>query len=533
MRDILIIGAGGAGLSAALKAKEEGADVVIATKRLPTQSQTVMAQGGINAALGNIESDSPTLHAEDTLKAAHLLADKKMVERVCQKAPATIERLERYGVPFSRIDGATTPISSIAQRRLGGASRKRACYAQDYTGLKILHTLYDRALALDIDIYSELILLDLIVDEGVVSGAIFWDIAEAKITTIRAKAVILATGGFGAIYHGYTTNAYGSTGDGIASALRAGGVLRNMEFVQFHPTALKESHILISESARGEGGYLVDEDGNRFVDELSPRDEVARAIFNKISEGKSVYLDIRHFGIEKIEHLMPQELHLCKIHARIDPSKELIPISPTVHYTMGGIAVDETFEVEGLKNCYAVGECSEAGIHGANRLGGNSLLEIVAFGEEVALSAISKLKDIEINEINYSKEDFFNTKDGDIKDIYAIRRELGKILFDSAGIIRDEESLIIGLEKLDELKSRFEKCSIARLDSTHSESVTDYIEIKNSLLIAEILLKSALLRRESRGAHYRSDYPQSDSKAYAIYSSMSKENLSIMMRDIG
>ncbi len=531
MIDILIIGAAGAGLSAALTAKEEGANVVVATKRLPTQSQTVMAQGGINAALGNIEEDSPALHIEDTLKASHSLGNKEMIRKLCEKAPQTIERLERYGVPFSRVDNASTPLSSIAQRKLGGASRKRACYAQDYTGLKILHTLYDRALAMDIDIRSELMLLDLISQDGKVSGALFWDIASADIVTIKAKSVILATGGFGAIYHGYTTNAYGSTGDGIASALRAGGVLRSMEFVQFHPTALKESHILISESARGEGGYLVDEDGNRFIDELAPRDEVARAIFNKIAEGKSVYLDIRHFGIKKIEHLMPQELHLCKIHAGIDPSKELIPISPTVHYTMGGIAVNEKFEIEGLKNCYAVGECSEAGVHGANRLGGNSLLEIVAFGEEAAKSALSNLK--ESNEIKNSsfvkKDDYLNLADGDIKDIYAIRKELGKMLFESAGIIRDEEGLKTALEKLEEFKGRFEKCSVAGLDTIYSESVTDYIEIKNSLYIAQILLKSAIARKESRGAHYRSDYPKSEEKAYTVTVSIKQGNLSIEM----
>ena len=531
MLDLLIIGAGGAGLSAGLKAKEMGANVAIATKVLPTQSQTVMAQGGINAPLGNIEDDSATLHIQDTLKASHSLANKEMVEKLCNKAVDTIKRLEEYGVPFSRLDNASSPISSIAQRKLGGASRKRACYAQDYTGLKILHTLYDRAINSDIDIYSGLILLDLILEGNNILGAIFWDMNEAKIKSIKAKATILATGGFGAIYHGYTTNAYGSTGDGLAVTLRAGGELRNIEFVQFHPTALKGSHILISESARGEGGYLVDSSGNRFVDELSPRDEVARAIFNKLKDGKDVYLDIRHFGIEKIKHLMPQELHLCQIHAGIDPSKELIPISPTVHYTMGGVAINEKFQVARLQNCYGVGECAEAGVHGANRLGGNSLLEIIAFGEEVVKVALNNLKEYQDIDYSFDENSLFGSEDKNIKDIYSIRKDLGKSLFDLAGIVRDEEGLKKALDKLEDLKTQFRDISISK-DGEYIDNISDYIEVKNSLLIAEVLLNSALARRESRGSHYRTDYPNSDENPYHTISKIENGKLSINLESI-
>ena len=285
---------GGAGLSAALAAKEAGASVLVAGKMYPTNSQTSMAQGGMNAALGNVNEDNIALHIEDTIKSAHGLCDKEMVQKMCEDAPKTIEWLNHIGVPFSRLDGdlvsddmshsdvssaGLAPIKSVAQRQMGGASAKRACYAQDYTGLKILHTLYDTCLKEGIEFLDENVLLNLIVPEDTVKGATFLDIRTGEVRQIDAKSVVMATGGYGSLYHGFTTNMYGATGDGIAAVLRAGGAVSDMEFIQFHPTALKHSCILISESARGEGGYLVNESGERFVDELKPRDEVARAIF--------------------------------------------------------------------------------------------------------------------------------------------------------------------------------------------------------------------------------------------------------------
>ncbi len=319
MIDVLIIGSGGAGLTAALAAKKEGASVTVVGKTYPTNSQTSMAQGGINAALGNVGEDHVSSHIADTIKSAHGLCDEDMVKQMCTDAPETIAWLESLGVPFSRLDNGKIGTQTIAQRQMGGASAKRACYAQDYTGLKILHTLYDTCLKEKIDFLDEHYLLNLITQDKTVKGATFLDIRTGEVKQINAKSVVMATGGYSSLYHGFTTNAYGSTGDGVAAVLRAGGAVSDMEFIQFHPTALKHSCILISESARGEGGYLVNESGKRFVDELKPRDEVARAIFSQMKEGQRVFLDVRHLGEEKLMELLPQEVELCKMHEHVDP----------------------------------------------------------------------------------------------------------------------------------------------------------------------------------------------------------------------
>ena len=358
MLDVLIIGSGGAGLTAALAAKEistvdgvglGNASILVVGKAYPTNSQTSMAQGGMNAALGNVGEDHISSHIADTIKSARGLCDEDMVRQMCADAPKTIQWLESIGVPFSRLDNSKSGVETVAQRQMGGASAKRACYAQDYTGLKILHTLYDTCLKENIDFLDEHYFLNLVVEDGTAKGATFLDIRTGKIKQIHAKSVIIATGGYGSLYHGYTTNAYGSTGDGIAAVLRAGGAVSDMEFIQFHPTALKGSSILISESARGEGGYLVNTHGERFVDELKPRDEVARAIFEQFTQGQEVFLDVRHLGETKLMELLPQEVALCKLHEHVDPATQLIPIKPVAHYSMGGVDVDYALEVTGIK----------------------------------------------------------------------------------------------------------------------------------------------------------------------------------------
>jgi len=499
--DILVVGSGISALSTAISAKEEGANVLIATKGVPTKNNSVMAQGGINAALGNIEDDNISLHIEDTLKSSHNLANKKMVELLCNEAINAIKFLERVGTAFSRIDNAKTPINSIAQRKLGGASAKRACYAQDYTGLKILHTLLDRAINYNIKIIDGFFLLDLIKNENKeVCGALFYDFNNAKIEQIYAKRVILATGGFGSIY-GKNTNSYGSSGDGIAVAFRNEGELSNLEFVQFHPTALKNSNILISESARGEGGYLVNSDNERFVDELQSRDIVAKAIYNQIQKGKRVYLDLRAIGKSRLEKIMPQELKIINLYAGVDASKELVEIAPAVHYTMGGVSVDSNFEIKNLKGCFGVGECSDAKVHGANRLGGNSLLEAVAFGRLSAKMALAKEgSKIETKKIDYKlpigKDDSFK--------IFDIKSKLGEILDKSVGIIRDESSLLEAFELIDGFK--IANISAGSLEK-YNTNLIELFELKNSILLSKALIKSALWRKESRGAHQRSDYP--------------------------
>lgn len=520
MLDLLIIGSGGAGLSAALTARACGASVTVVTKALPTTAQTAMAQGGINAVITNTNQDSVASHIADTMKSAHGLADEVMVENMCQDASKTIDWLHSIGVPFSRKDDAPTPIESIAQRRLGGASASRACYAQDYTGLKILHTLYDQCLKAGIRFVTEHYLLNLVKDDDmVVYGATFWDMLAGEVVSMSARSTILATGGYGELYHQHTTNSIGSTGDGLAVVLRAGGVLSDMEFVQFHPTALKGSCVLISESARGEGGYLIDHKGERFTDELAPRDEVARAIFRQMEMGHSVYLDIRHLGEEKITTLMPQELHLCRLHADIDPIKEPIPIMPVVHYTMGGVVIDREFAIAGLKGCYAVGECSNANVHGANRLGGNSLLEIVTFGRKVAKIALEDKQErskTNQNDIDTLFETQITLDRADIDSIftetneinfYGKRKVLGKLLYKEAGILRDKNALNEAIRYLKTIQEKLPNMGVGDKSRKSNQNLVEFLEFRNSILLSETLLKSALYRQESRGAHYREDFP--------------------------
>ena len=508
MVDILVIGGGGAGVSSALRAKERGFSVILATKTPPTQSQTVMAQGGINAPLGNIEKDSISLHIQDTLKASYNLADESMVKKLIENSIETIEYLERAGVPFSRIDGASSAIKSIAQRKLGGASSKRACYAQDYTGLKIMQSLYDRALRIGVDIREGLFLIDLIVEEKIVRGAIFWDFKKGELLPIKAKATILATGGYGNLYSSHTTNAKSASGDGLSSAIRAGVRVSNMEFVQFHPTALKGSGVLISESARGEGGYLINSDGERFVDELAPRDVVVKAIFQELQNSKEVFLDIRHLGKEKITHLMPQELHLCRLFAGVDPITEPIPITPALHYTIGGVDTDKEFKsCDGL---YSVGEVACSHIHGANRLGGNSLLEIFTFGRLV-IDEIELLDD-NIDERSHlqkaqRKVETIFKKDGK-ESVYNLKRELGEVAFEHFGILRDQESMQEGSKKLQDLEERFKDIKLFDKSKKFNQELIDILEFESMLLVAKALAKSAIWRKESRGVHLRSDYPE-------------------------
>ena len=523
MRDILIIGSGGAGLSSALTAKQQGATVTVVGKHYPTASQTSMAQGGINASLGNVTPDSIQAHIDDTIKSAHELCNKNMVKKMCQDAPNTIEWLEELGVPFDR-----TQDGKVAQRQLGGASSKRACYAQDYTGLKILHTLYDSCLKEGIEMLEEQFLLELIVEDKQVLGAIFLDIVTGEVKEIRAKATILATGGYGALYKNFTTNSEGATGDGLSAVLRAGGTLSDMEFVQFHPTALKGSATLISESARGEGGYLVNSKGERFVDELLPRDVVARAIFEQIESGEEVFLDIRHLGEEKLLHLMPQEVHLCRLYEGVDPISELIPIKPVAHYTMGGIDVNENLEVTGLKNCYAVGECSNAKIHGANRLGGNSLLEIISLGREAGKNAVgcvsqrtetTNTKNTQLQKTKEYIDSLFEEYPYQ-KNFYNLQDELGEKFYKHAGVVKDNTKLNNLLNELRVIKADLDDMGIGDKNRENNTNLIEFLQFQNLLTIGEVVLDASIVRDESRGAHFKPAFPNKDNqhfKAHSLY----------------
>ncbi|SFV60222.1 Succinate dehydrogenase flavoprotein subunit [hydrothermal vent metagenome] len=522
MIDILIIGTGGAGLSSALSAKQQGSTVTVVGKSHPTASQTSMAQGGINSALGNVVYDSIEAHIEDTINSSHGLCDIEMVKKMCRDAPATIEWLESLGVPFDR-----TTDGKVAQRRLGGASSKRACYAQDYTGLKILHTLYDSCLKEGIEIIEEHMLLNLIVEEKQVQGALFWDIVSGEVVEIRAKMTIIATGGYGGIYKNFTTNANESTGDGVASVLRAGGRISDMEFVQFHPTALKNSAILISESARGEGGYLVNSKGERFVDELLTRDILSRAIASQIYNGEDVFLDIRHLGEENILKLMPQEVHLCKLHEGINPAFELIPIKPVAHYTMGGIDVNQSLEVSGLENCYAVGECSNAKIHGANRLGGNSLLEIISLGRLAGINAsnalgtdgfsLAKPTNTQLTKEKEYIDGLFEKYPWEM-NFYDIQNRLGEKFYKYVGIVRDNTQLNNFVNELRVIKASLDNMGIGDKKRENNSNLVDFLQFINILEIGEVLIDSAIVRDESRGAHFKEAFPQEDDKLYKAHS---------------
>jgi succinate dehydrogenase / fumarate reductase flavoprotein subunit len=494
--DVLIIGAGGAGLSAAIAAKEEGVDVVVLTKEYPTRSQTCMAQGGINAALGNVEEDSVEAHIQNTLKSAHGLANEESVRYMCSEAPATVAWLDSIGVCFSRTQNA-----KVAQRKLGGASAARACYAQDYTGLKILHTLYERALSLGVEMKNEKILLELLQDEsGLVCGALMLDLRSGQKESYFAKSVILATGGYSRIYGKNSTNSTKATGDGIAIAKRAGAKLLQMEFVQFHPTGLKNSSILISESARGEGGYILNSKGERFTNELAPRDEVSRALDVEIKKGEEIFLDIRHLGEEFINEGLPQERKLAKLYENVDPVHDLIPIKPVAHYTMGGIEVDNNSQTN-LEGLYACGECSNHRVHGANRLGGNSLLEIVVFGKEAGVNAAKRAKSMESHATGSAKDDFLEQEFSHEVDFYELREMMGDLLYNKVGIVRCERELREAAAFIEETKKNLLRMGAKDKAQRYNTNLAEFLEFRNMLDVAEVVVSSALSRKESVGAH--------------------------------
>ena len=503
--DVLVIGGGGAGLVSALHAHYNGSNVKIITKEYPTRSQTSMAQGGINAVLSHAKDDSIEEHIKNTLKAAHGQADEKMVEFLCTEAPRAIEWLDSIGVPFSR-----TQDGKIAQRRLGGASGSRACYAQDYTGLKILHTLYDQVLACGIEILNERFFLDIITDKEGVSGVSVLNIRNGEVEIHQSSSVILATGGYSKIYDRQTTNSKSSTGDGVAAALRAGVKCIDMEFVQFHPTALKNSSILISESARGEGGYLLNSNGERFTNELAPRDEVARAIDEQIKNGEDIFLDIRHLGGKFIDEELPQERKLSLLYENIDPVNELIPIKPVAHYSMGGIEVDKNSQtnIEGL---FAVGECANHKVHGANRLGGNSLLELIVFGKEAGKNASEyskkNSKKTDISKEKTKQNQFLEkiSKFGNEIDFYKEKRFLGEVFYEKVGIVRTKKGLQEAKKTVSDMKNNIPKMGVSDKSKIYNTNLIEFLEFMNMVDVCKEVIDGALKREVSCGAHFRVD----------------------------
>lgn len=536
--DVLIVGAGGAGLMAALEAsKAKDLKVAVVTKVYPTRSHTGAAQGGINAALANFDpSDSPEVHTFDTVKGSDYLGDQDAIEFMCNEAPKRIYELEHLGVPFSRL-----PDGRIAQRPFGGAGFPRTCYAADKTGHVILHTLYEQCLKNDVEFLNEWFVTELIIDNNEAKGVIAIDIRSGEVHAIKAKAIIFATGGYARVYWVRNTNAIGSTGDGMAICYRAGIPLKDMEFVQFHPTGLRSTGILVTEGARGEGGYLINNKGERFMAryapqkmELGPRDLVARSIETEILEGRGwgegmmayVHLDLRHLGAKKIKERLPQIRQLCIDFEGVDPIEEPIPVRPTAHYSMGGIDVrDYKTSMTGVNGVFAVGECACVSVHGANRLGGNSLLDLVVFGKPAGAAAVEYARSRSADNFNLKSEEERARREIEAllkkeskENINSIRMEMAQTMWDKVGIFREEKPMLEAIEKIKELKERYKNLAPGDSGKIFNTALINYIELGYLLDLAEVIATTAVLRKESRGAHARRDYPERDDQNFLKHS---------------
>ena len=493
-------------------------DIALLAKVHPVRSHSVAAQGGINAALG--ENDSWEAHALDTTKGGLYLGDQDAIEAMCREAPGNILDLERMGVIFSRDEKGR-----IAQRPFGGAGFPRTCYAADRTGHAILHAMYEQLLKRQILVYEEWYVTSLIIEEGVCRGVVAWDLLHGGLQAIGAKAVLLATGGSGRVFL-TSTNAVINTGDGMALAYRAGTPLEDMEFVQFHPTTLKDTGILITEGARGEGGYLLNTLGERFMKnyapeqmELATRSTVSLAIGQEILEGRGVdgcvLLDLRHLGRARILERLPQIRELAVEFAGVDPIESPIPVRPGAHYQMGGVKTNQWGETE-LPGLYAAGECACISVHGANRLGGNSLLETVVFGrragQRAAEYADGKVPRAVSDATLRTEEARIRTfmKNEGPERAWQIQEELGKTMSLNLGIFRTQKSMTEAGEKVRELKSRASYVLLQDRGQVFNTDLIQALELQALLEVAEAIVAAALAREESRGAHYRSDFPRRD-----------------------
>ncbi|RXJ86882.1 FAD-dependent oxidoreductase [Arcobacter sp. CECT 8985] len=503
MYDVIVIGSGAAGLTTALESKKQGYEVLVISKDYPTFSQSCQAQGGINALLDEF-NDSIDEFVEDTFKASRQIANKKQIRKIAKLSKDSINWLSSLGVPFTKDLN-----NNIAQRRFGGTTKRRTCYSSDYTGLKIINTLYDNCIKEDIKFLNEEFLLDIAVENGVANAVITLNINKMKISKYESSNIVLATGGYSNIFCENTTNSFLTTADGLAIAYKNNAKLSNMEFVQFHPTALKDTNILISESARAEGGYLLDKNYNRFIDELKTRDEIARQVYKKVLKKENVYLDLRHLGKEKISKQLPQERTLALSFANTDIIKEPLSITVAAHYTMGGILVDENMKTS-IENLYAIGECAQASLHGANRLGGNSLLEVIAFSREVVNVFKKEFIKSNVDIQKYKKSlDLLLHKEVKI-DFYEVKEELSKILFEKAGVIKTNNSLKQALDYILVQKNNLQYMGIKDKSTYYNRNLVDFLEFKNILLISELFVRSAISRDESRGSHYKEDYAFED-----------------------
>ncbi|SMB87601.1 succinate dehydrogenase subunit A [Desulfonispora thiosulfatigenes DSM 11270] len=533
--DVVIIGGGGAGMMSALEAsKSKDLSVAIFTKTYPTRSHTGAAQGGINASLGfQDEKDSVDEHFRDTVKGSDFLGDQDAIEFFVSKAPECILELESLGLPFSRDEKGR-----IAQRNFGGASHPRTCYSADKTGHVILHNLFEQCLKNNVHFFNEWALLEIVTDKDELQGVIVFDIKSGEINSVNCKSLIITTGGFGRIYWSRTTNAYNMTGDGTAICLEAGIPIKDPEFVQFHPTGLITTGVLLSEACRGEGGYLVNNQGERFMEkyapekmELAPRDLVSRSIEQEIKEGRGfgeglasyVHLDLRHLGKKKILEKLPQVRQLAIEFEGVDMIDEPAPIRPSGHYVMGGIHIsDYQTCATPIAGIHAAGECACVSVHGANRLGGNSLAEAVVFGKFAGKGAAQSAKNRELGQEELIKEKrakwekMFTEKTTQTngKNLFTIRDNLAQTMWNNVGIFRKEEEIEKALSEINQLLDDYKEAQIGDDSKKYNMAFITYLEVGNLLKLAKAITMGALARKESRGSHARMDYPKRDDENF-------------------
>jgi succinate dehydrogenase / fumarate reductase flavoprotein subunit len=528
--DVLVIGAGCAGMRAAIEAHDAGADVAMVSKLHPTRSHSGAAEGGINAALGNAAEDSPEIHAFDTVKGSDYIGDQDAIELFTREAPGDILQLEHWGAFFSRRDDG-----KLAQRPFGAAGSPRTVYAADITGHVLIQVLYEQLVNRNIKVYEEYFAWKLVENDGRCQGVICWDLLNGGLKTVGGKAVILATGGQGRIYR-TTTNAYACTGDGAAMALHLGLPLKDMEFMQFHPTTLYPSGILLTEGCRGEGAYLINSEGERFMKryapnalELASRDVVSRSEQTEIDEGRgidgSIYLDMRHLGAQRIIDRLPGSRELSMTFAGVDPIYDPVPVRPGAHYHMGGVATDTDGATE-LTGLYAAGEVACVSVHGANRLGGNSLMETITFGRRSGRAAAEwALSHTTVDVPRSAQEDaerelrqLLDVKEGERP--WQIRNDLGTSMLDNFGVFRREEQMIRQEGIIGELRERYQRgVVIEDKGEVFNNDLTQAIELGNMLDLASCMVQAGIARKESRGAHSRPyDYPTRDDENFMKHS---------------
>jgi succinate dehydrogenase / fumarate reductase flavoprotein subunit len=539
--DVIIVGAGGAGMRAALESSQKAKTAVL-TKLYPTRSHTGAAQGGMCAALANVEDDNWEWHTFDTIKGGDYLVDQDAAEIMCKEAIDAVLDLEKMGLPFNR-----TPDGKIDQRRFGGHTRnhgeaavRRSCYAADRTGHMILQTLYQNCIKQDVQFFNEYYVLDLVMDPSgeKAAGVVAVELASGKVHVFHAKAIIFATGGFGKVFK-TTSNAHTLTGDGMGVVYRRGIPLEDMEFYQFHPTGLAGLGVLLTEGARGEGGILRNESGERFMEryaptikDLAPRDMIARAMVQEVREGRGagpnkdyVYLDLTHLPKEQIESKLPDITEFARTYLGVDPVTELVPVFPTAHYAMGGVPTDidtrvlrnNTDVVPGL---YAAGEVACVSVHGANRLGTNSLLDINVFGRRAGIAASDYANSAEWPELPENSEAFVVSMLEGLRNntgserVHILRKTMQETMDMNAQVYRTGETLQKALDDVRSLKERYKSISISDKGLRYNTDLLEAVELGFLLDLAESLVVSALARKETRGGHAREDYPNRDDENF-------------------